>query len=77
MRPEHVAANELVDLALAEDREGYRRKLDDLAETETPVMYHNITRMAAMQYRMQTKDYRYTGWRADWINDKRRADNNG
>ena len=70
MRPEHVAANELVDLALAEDREGYRRKLDALAETETPAMYHNITRMAAMQYRMQTKDCRYAGWRADWINNK-------
>lgn len=67
MRPEHVAANKLVDIALTGDRQAYKDRLAELKQEFRPVMCETITRLAAMQYRMETRDNRYTGWRADWL----------
>lgn len=71
MIPEHVAANRLIDIAITGDREAYRAELNRIESTTSAVAYMNIVRLAAMQYRMQVRDHRYTGWRADWVNDKR------
>lgn len=74
MIPEHVAANQLIDIALTGDREAYKAELNKIREESGDVAYDNITRLAAMQYRMQVSDCRYTGWRADWVNEKRGND---
>jgi len=71
VRPEHVAANRLIDIAITGDRQVYRAELDKIEAASTTVVYDNIVRLAAMQYRMQVNDCRYTGWRADWVNEKR------
>lgn len=73
MRPEHVAANLLIDIALTGDRGAYRAELDRIEAENTPAAYSNIVRLAAMQYRMQIDDCRFTGWRADWVNAKKRG----
>ena len=70
MRPEHIAANQLVDIAHTGDREAYKAKLIELEKLYGPAIYDTIKRQAAMQFRMETKDHRYTGWRADWINKR-------
>ena len=70
-RPEHVAANQLIDIALTGNREAYRLKLDRIEAESTQVAYDNIVQLAARQYRMQIDDCRYTGWRADWVNERR------
>lgn len=74
MRPEHVAANRLIDIALTGDRDAYRAELDRIKTEAGDENYYNIVRLANMQYRMQVKDCRYTSWRADWVNDKRGED---
>ncbi|WP_375191816.1 hypothetical protein [Marinobacter sp.] len=71
MRPEHIEANKLVDLAYTEDREAYKAALIDLSKRYPPALYDTIKRNAARQYRSETKDHRFTGWRADWINEGR------
>ena len=71
MRPEHVSANRLIDIAITGDREAYRAELDKIGAASTTVVYDNIVRLASMQYRMQTQDHRYFSWRADWVNEKR------
>ena len=70
MRPEHIAANQLIDIAHTGDREAYKARLIELEQQYSPAVYDSIKRQAAMQYRMETKDHRYTGWRADWINKR-------
>ena len=70
MRPEHVAANRLIDIALTGNREAYRAELKKIRAESSDVAYDNIVRLAAMQYRMQTQDYRYMSWRSDWVNEK-------
>ncbi len=74
MRPEHVAANRLIDIALTGDREAYRAELGKVEAASATVAYDNIVRLAAMQYRMQVNDYRYTSWRADWMRNKRNGE---
>lgn len=76
MRPEHVAANQLVDIAHTEDREAYRAKLQQVEKEFGPIGYDNIKRNAARQYKSEVNDCRYVGWRADWINERRKAENN-
>lgn len=76
MRPEHVAANKLVDIALSGDRGAYRAELDIIKAQRTVVEYDNIVRLASMQYRLEKdagKGRVYTGWRASWVNDKNRG----
>lgn len=70
MRPEHIAANQLADIAHTGDRKAYKDKLTELKKQYGPALYDTIKRQAAMQYRMETRDCRYTGWRADWVNSK-------
>lgn len=77
MRPEHIAANQLIDIAHTGDRQAYKAKLRELEKQYSPAGYDNIKRQAVMQYRMETRDNRYTGWRADWKQEKRRAVNSG
>lgn len=71
MRPEHVAANRLIDIALTGDREAYRDELGRIRREASPVAYDDITRLASMQYRMQTQDSRYMAWRTDWVKDQK------
>lgn len=66
MRPEHTAANRLLDIALTGDRGAYRAELARLRGECDLSMYHLIASLARMQYRMETHDHRYTGWRAAW-----------
>lgn len=66
MRPEHEAANRLIDIALTGDRDAYRSELARLRGKCALSMYHLIVSLARMQYRMETQDHRYTGWRAAW-----------
>lgn len=68
----HVRANELVDIALTGDRDAYRTKLAQVEREFGAIGYDNIKRQAAMQYRMETRDHRFTGWRAEWINANRK-----
>lgn len=70
MRPEHIAANQLVDIAHTGDRDAYKARLMELEQKHRPAVYDTIKRLAAMQYRMETRDCRYTSWRADWVNSK-------
>lgn len=70
MRPEHVTANELIDIARTGDRSAYKARLDAIEGQFTPAIFQSIKSQAAMQYRMETKDCRYTSWRADWIKNK-------
>lgn len=74
MRPEHVAANRLIDIALTGNRQAYKAELDRIRAESSDVAYDNITRMAARQYKMQVQDCRYFSWRADWVNKKRGND---
>ncbi|MFP3979154.1 hypothetical protein [Marinobacter sp. KMM 10035] len=71
MRPEHVAANRLIDIALTGKRKTYRAELDKIRAGSSAVAYDNIVRLAAMQYRMQTQDHRYMSWRAEWMRQNR------
>lgn len=73
MRPEHVAANELVDIAITGDREAYKAKLTEIEAKFSRVAADTIKQQAAMQYRMETNDRRFTGWRADWINERQKV----
>jgi hypothetical protein len=73
VRPEHVSANRLIDIALTGDRDAYRAELDRIKTEAGDENYYNIVRLANMQYLMQVKDCRYTSWRADWVNEKRGA----
>ena len=66
MRPEHTAANRLIDIALTGDRSAYRAELERLSGEHSRGMYDTIVRLATMQYRMETRDHRFTAWRADW-----------
>lgn len=74
MRPEHAAANRLIDIALTGNRQAYRTELDKIRAGSSDVAYDNITRMATRQYRMQTQDHRYFSWRAEWVNQERGDD---
>ena len=71
MRPEHIEANKLVDLAHTGDREKYKALLKDIEKRFTPANYDAIKRNAARQFKMETKDHRFSGWRVDWINERR------
>lgn len=71
MRPEHVEANKLIDLAHGGDREAYKAALREIEKRYTPALYETIKRNAARQYRSETHDHRFTGWRADWLNERR------
>ncbi|WP_417518764.1 hypothetical protein [Marinobacter sp.] len=70
LRPEHVEANRLIDLAETGDREAYRAALKALEQTHSAVMYDAIKRLAARQYRM-AQDHRFFTWRADWVSEQR------
>lgn len=71
MRPEHAAANRLIDIALTGNRLAYKAELDKLRTESSDVAYDNITRMAARQYKMQVQDCRYFSWRADWMSEQK------
>lgn len=71
MRPEHVAANRLIDIALTGNRQAYKAELNKIRAGIGAVAYDNIVRLASIQYRMQTQDHRYMAWRADWVNEQR------
>lgn len=71
MRPEHVAANELIDIARTGDRSAYKAQLAAIEGKFSPAIFQSIKSQAAMQYRMETKDCRYTSWRSDWLTSKR------
>jgi len=70
VRPEHEAANRLVDLAHAGDRDGYKALLIKLADEFRPTVYESIKRMAAREYRSEVSDYRFAAWRMDWVRQK-------
>lgn len=72
MRPEHIEANKLIDIAHTGDRKAYKAKLDELRKRFSVVSYEAITRNAARQYKSEVNDFRYVGWRADWVNERRR-----
>lgn len=71
MLPEHVEANKLIDLAHQGDREGYKAALREIEKRYTPAIYDAIKRNAARQFRSETHDHRFVGWRADWVNERR------
>lgn len=63
----HVRANELVDLAEQKDRDGYRRRLDEL-EKEHGIAHRDLVAdHAARQIKMEKHDYRFNPWRSAWI----------
>ncbi|GGE75851.1 hypothetical protein GCM10011533_30250 [Streptosporangium jomthongense] len=71
MRPEHIAANRLIDIALTGNRQAYKTELNKIRAGSSDVAYDNITRMAARQFKMQTQDCRYFSWRAEWVNERK------
>lgn len=71
MRPEHIEANKLVDLAHTGDRERYKAALVELSKKYPPALYETITRNASRQFKSETRDHRFVGWRADWVNERR------
>lgn len=77
MRPEHADANKLIDLAHQGDRQAYKAALRDIEQRYTPALADTIKRNAARQYRSETHDHRFTGCRADWVNERRGGKDGG
>jgi len=65
IQPTHVHANQLLDLAEARDREGYRAKLDELDREYGDGYGDSVNAHAKRQLRMQNAN-RYNGWRSVW-----------
>lgn len=66
IQPCHVHANELVDLAEAKDREGYREKLDALEKQYGHQYRDMVNEHATRQVQMQTRYHTINGWRDEW-----------
>ena len=66
IQPCHVHANQLVDLAEAKDREGYRAKLNELLDEFGAGYQGLVNGHAKRQLRMQEWDSRHNGWRSVW-----------
>ena len=66
IQPCHVHANQLVDLAEAKDREGYRAKLDEPFVDHGAGYQGLVNNHAKRQIRMQEWDSRHNGWRSVW-----------
>ncbi len=71
IQPCHVDANELVDLADAKDRDGYRDKLDQIERDRGKDYRYMVSEHAARQIRMQSRYHRHNGWRSVWQEHKR------
>ena len=66
IQPCHVHANELVDLADAKDREGYRARLDELEAKHGRDYRYLVNEHATRQVYMQTRYHRHNPWRSVW-----------
>lgn len=70
----HVHANELVDLADAKDRHGYKDRLEEL-EREFGLDYRMlVSSHAVRQVQMQTRYYTHNAWRHVWRENSQQRD---
>ena len=67
IQPCHVHANELVDLADAKDRDGYKNRLAELERKHGRDYKAMVSDHATRQIYMQSRYHRHNPWRAAWI----------
>lgn len=71
MRPEHKAANQLLDIAATGDREAYQARIAEIRKELPEQVAQRAVELAAWQYRVYSRYYRLFGWRASWMHGER------
>lgn len=75
MRPEHLEANRLVDIAETGNKAACEAAEQELQARGPDHLHREAVRLPNMQYQMYRRYNRLFGWRADWINGGRERDN--